>query len=94
MAEDMLALLDHIGWEQAHVVGYSMGGMISLELAHMAPGRVKSLSLLCTTRGRYLPVCNGVMPMTRTLDHSDANSRLIISCIALSTQISLAKHGE
>ncbi|KAG3113827.1 hypothetical protein PI125_g6991 [Phytophthora idaei] len=74
MAEDMLALLDHIGWEQAHVVGYSMGGMISLELAHMAPGRVKSLSLLCTTRGRYLPVCNGVMPMTRTLDHSDANS--------------------
>eukprot|EP00644_Phytophthora_capsici_P003927 jgi/Phyca11/108526/e_gw1.15.307.1 len=71
MAEDALALLDHIGWEQAHVVGYSMGGMISLELANMAPQRVKSLSLLCTTRGRYLPVCNGVLPMTRTLDHSD-----------------------
>uniref|UniRef100_H3GEQ4 AB hydrolase-1 domain-containing protein n=1 Tax=Phytophthora ramorum TaxID=164328 RepID=H3GEQ4_PHYRM len=71
MAEDVLALLDHVGWEQAHVVGYSMGGMISLELAHMAPERVKSLSLLCTTRGRYIPVCNGVLPMTRTLDHSD-----------------------
>ncbi|KAF4315780.1 hypothetical protein BBO99_00009139 [Phytophthora kernoviae] len=52
MAEDTLALLDHIGWEQAHVVGYSMGGMISLELANLAPERVKSLSLLCTTRGR------------------------------------------
>ncbi|KAF4044238.1 Serine aminopeptidase [Phytophthora infestans] len=50
-----------------------MGGMISLELAHMAPNRVKSLSLLCTTRGRYIPVCSGVMPMTRTLDHSDVN---------------------
>ncbi|KAK1941277.1 putative aminoacrylate hydrolase RutD [Phytophthora citrophthora] len=71
MAEDALALLDHIGWEQVHVVGYSMGGMISLELANMAPQRVKSLSLLCTTRGRYIPVCNSVLPMTRTLDHSD-----------------------
>ncbi|OWZ16361.1 hypothetical protein PHMEG_0009854 [Phytophthora megakarya] len=73
MAEDVLALLDHIGWEQTHIVGYSMGGMISLELANMAPERVKSLSLLCTTRGRYVPVCNGVLPMTRTLDHSDAD---------------------
>ncbi|KAG7397221.1 hypothetical protein PHYBOEH_001099 [Phytophthora boehmeriae] len=71
MAEDVLALLDHIGWDQAHVVGYSMGGMISLELANLAPNRVKSLSLLCTTRGRYVPVCNGLLPMTRTLDHSD-----------------------
>lgn len=62
MAEDILALLDHIGWQQTHVIGYSMGGMISLELAHMAPNRVKSLSLLCTTRGRYIPVCSGVMP--------------------------------
>ncbi|KAG7390629.1 hypothetical protein PHYPSEUDO_007091 [Phytophthora pseudosyringae] len=71
MAEDVLALLDHVGWEETHVVGYSMGGMISLELAAVAPKRVKSLSLLCTTRGRYVPVCNGVMPMTRTLDYRD-----------------------
>ncbi|ETK83104.1 hypothetical protein F441_11864 [Phytophthora nicotianae CJ01A1] len=74
MAEDILALLDHIGWEQSHVVGYSMGGMISLELALLAPERVRSLSLLCTTRGRYIPVCNGVLPMTRTLDHRDVNA--------------------
>ncbi|KAE8900981.1 hypothetical protein PF005_g7329 [Phytophthora fragariae] len=74
MAEDLLALLDHVGWERVHVVGYSMGGMISLELAHMAPGRVQSLSLLCTTRGRYIPAYNGVLPMTRTLDHRDADT--------------------
>jgi pimeloyl-ACP methyl ester carboxylesterase len=71
MAEDVLALLDHVGWPEAHVVGYSMGGMISLELADMAPERVLSLTLLCTTRGRYIPVCNGVGPMTKTLDHGD-----------------------
>lgn len=31
----------------------SMGGMISLELASIAPQRVKSLSLMVTTRGKY-----------------------------------------
>ncbi|RLN48435.1 hypothetical protein BBJ28_00000077 [Nothophytophthora sp. Chile5] len=74
MAEDVLALLDHVGWEQAHVVGYSMGGMIAMELAHLAPHRVTSLSLLCTTRGRYIPVCNGLLPMTRTLDYGDVDT--------------------
>ncbi|GMF45952.1 unnamed protein product [Phytophthora fragariaefolia] len=73
MAEDVLALLDHVGWEQAHIIGYSMGGMISLELAHMVPQRVRSLSLLCTTRGRYIPACDGILPMYRTLDHSDVD---------------------
>ncbi|TMW60705.1 hypothetical protein Poli38472_000747 [Pythium oligandrum] len=54
MAEDVVALLDHLGWKNAHIVGVSMGGMISLELAANFPKRVKSLSLLVTTRGNYV----------------------------------------
>ncbi|TMW60706.1 hypothetical protein Poli38472_000748 [Pythium oligandrum] len=54
MAEDVAALLDHLGWKDAHIVGMSMGGMISLELASNSPARVKSLSLLVTTRGKYV----------------------------------------
>lgn len=53
MAQDTLSLMDHVGWANAHVVGVSMGGMISLELAATQPTRVESLTLMVTTRGRY-----------------------------------------
>lgn len=45
-ARDALAVLDAAGVERAHVVGYSMGGSIALELGSLAPERVLSLSLL------------------------------------------------
>ncbi|KAG6586778.1 putative serine protease family S33 [Phytophthora cinnamomi] len=63
MAEDALSLLDHLGWESAHFVGISMGGMISIELACTAPERVDSLSLLVTTRGRYIPDIRSMVPL-------------------------------
>jgi 3-oxoadipate enol-lactonase len=48
MADDALAVLDAAGIETAHVVGASMGGVISQIVAVKFPHRVRSLTLVCT----------------------------------------------
>lgn len=48
MADDAIAVLDHLGMGSAHVLGASMGGVISQILAVRHPRRVRSLVLACT----------------------------------------------
>ena len=48
MADDAIAVLDAAGVETAHVVGASMGGVISQIVAVKYPQRVRSLTLVCT----------------------------------------------
>ena len=48
MADDALAVLDAAEIETAHVVGASMGGVISQIVAVKYPHRVRSLTLVCT----------------------------------------------
>jgi pimeloyl-ACP methyl ester carboxylesterase len=48
MADDALALMDAEGWDSAHVVGHSVGGLVAQAIALTARPRVRSLALLCT----------------------------------------------
>lgn len=45
MVNDGFRLLDHLGYETAHWVGYSMGSSIALKAASTQPQRVRSLVL-------------------------------------------------
>jgi pimeloyl-ACP methyl ester carboxylesterase len=46
MAQDLLALLDHLGWKRAIVLGHSMGGRSCAQLAAKHPQRVAGLMLI------------------------------------------------
>lgn len=48
---DLIALLDHLAIERAHVVAQSMGGRAVAGLARLAAGRIRSLVLCGTTAG-------------------------------------------
>lgn len=77
MALDILELADALGWTgKLHLVGVSMGGMISLEMAKVVPERIASLTLLSTTSGRgngekhlstSLPPWTGVSTIARLI---------------------------
>jgi len=54
-ARDCLALLDHLGIEQAIVGGMSQGGFLSLRAALLAPERVSALVLIDTQAGTEDP---------------------------------------
>lgn len=48
---DLLALMDHLELDQAHLVGTSMGSFTSLDFALTHPDRVKSLTLVGNSSG-------------------------------------------
>ena len=45
MVEDIVRLMDHLGIPRAHVVGYSMGGFITLKLLMTHPDRLLSATV-------------------------------------------------
>src|SRR5260221_395771 len=54
MADDALRVLTDAGYDRAHVMGASMGGVIAQIIAVRHPERVRSLVLACTAC-RHLP---------------------------------------
>lgn len=65
LAADAASVANALGWDEFHVVGVSLGGMIAQELALSQPSRVLSLTLIATHSGGLL----GVLPTARGLYH-------------------------
>ena len=67
LADDVAALMDHLGIEQADVVGYSMGGTTGLQLAIRHPDRVRKLVAISanySSDGYYPELLAGLQVMT------------------------------
>lgn len=46
--EDLIALLEHLGLEDAILVGCSMGGMLAMDVAFERPALVRALVMVCS----------------------------------------------
>jgi pimeloyl-ACP methyl ester carboxylesterase len=86
MAKDALALLDFLGWREprsVHLVGLSMGGMITQELALLDMPRFASMALLSTIAGGLtslgyfaIKMHTGVFTIARTFTTNDPREQL------------------
>lgn len=79
-ARAVLALMDELGIERAHIVGNSMGGRVAIEVGLQRPERVGGLALLAPAvafvRRDFLPIVRMARPELGLLPHSFGRSRI------------------
>lgn len=75
--DDLIAILDELGVDQAHLVGQSMGGFTALRTTLDTPERVLSLTMSCTGGGIYNPNPSPALRnLTSNTDRSGGNGVL------------------
>jgi 3-oxoadipate enol-lactonase len=84
-ADDVLALLDHLGVGQAVLAGMSQGGFLSLRAALRAPQRVRALVLIDSQSGLEDPqVAPAYEQMEQTwMEHGPAPVQDVVAAIIL-----------
>ena len=68
LAAWVVSLLDAAGIERAMLIGHSMGSLVALEVAAVAPGRVRGLVLIGTAAS--MPVHEDLLAAAKANDHS------------------------
>jgi pimeloyl-ACP methyl ester carboxylesterase len=80
MAMDTVGLIDHLGIDKVHVVGASMGGMITQVFAGAYPNRVLSVSILfSSTNQKFLPPpdVKALLPLLRPAPKNATREQII-----------------
>jgi pimeloyl-ACP methyl ester carboxylesterase len=74
LADDAVSIMDEVGWDSAHVMGISLGGMIAQEVALRHPERVRRLVLGCSYSGGEGSslLAPGPMRMMEAMNSGDA----------------------
>jgi 3-oxoadipate enol-lactonase len=73
LTAEVVALLDHLGVEKAHVLGTSLGGFVAQELALERPDLVDRLVLVCTSYGGVGPEPMSFQALGRMLGWGSSN---------------------
>lgn len=95
LADDTAALMDHVGFNDAHIIGVSMGGMIAQEFALRHSRKVRSLVLGCTTPGGAKSVqAAGLATTAYSTKEMSAEERGRALAEAAFTKDYVAKHPE
>jgi len=90
MCGDVVAVLNDVGIDAAHIMGASLGGMVAQDLAIRHPRRVERLVLACTTPGWPFayPIPAAFMRLigaSRRLPDGIASRRLVEGALSMST---------
>lgn len=88
-------LLDHLGYERAHLVGHSLGGGVSLQFSYQFPERVESLTLISSGGlGTHvgLPLRAASLPGSEIVLRAATGPR-VVSTMAWAGRL-LARHGR
>lgn len=75
MANDIIALMDHLTIPCASIVGHSMGGKVAMRCALLAPNRVKQIAIADIAPVNYPPRHDNVFKGLKNIDLKNINSR-------------------
>ncbi|MGQ4879801.1 alpha/beta fold hydrolase [Billgrantia sp. LNSP4103-1] len=75
MADDLLALMERLQIEKAHLLGHSMGGKVAITLARLAPARVASLIVADIAPQAYGHGHDAVFAGLRNLERGKPDNR-------------------
>jgi 3-oxoadipate enol-lactonase len=92
--DDHVALLERLGWESAHVVGFSLGGIIAQALAIDHASRVDRLVLVSAIAGRTPAERERAQARARTLAAGGAETHLDAALDRWFTREFQAAHPE